>query len=62
MGVSSSYFVPAAERLATEFDVYVHDIPAPGPSDTSDVQPDIPRLAEALVNWMNAQASPGTRW
>lgn len=27
LGVSGSYFVPAAQQLATEFDVYVPDLP-----------------------------------
>jgi pimeloyl-ACP methyl ester carboxylesterase len=54
LGVSGSYFVPAAERLATEFNVYVPDLPGHGLSDTPCVQPDIPGLAQELVNWMDA--------
>jgi pimeloyl-ACP methyl ester carboxylesterase len=41
LGVSGSYFVPAAERLATDFDVYVPDLPGHGLSHTPAVQPDV---------------------
>jgi pimeloyl-ACP methyl ester carboxylesterase len=53
-GISSSYFVPAAERLATEFAVYAPDLPGHGKSDTPREPLDIPRLADALVGWMDA--------
>lgn len=54
LGVSGSYFIPAAQQLAAEFDVYVPDLPRHGLSDTPSVQLDIPGLAEALVDWMDA--------
>jgi 2-hydroxy-6-oxonona-2,4-dienedioate hydrolase len=54
LGVSGAYFVPAAQRLATEFDVYVPDLPGHGLSHTPAVQPDIAGLAQALVDWMDA--------
>jgi 2-hydroxy-6-oxonona-2,4-dienedioate hydrolase len=54
LGVSGTYFVPAAQRLATEFDVYVPDLPGHGLSHTPAVQPDITGLAQALVDWMDA--------
>ena len=53
-GVSSSYFVPAAERLATEFAVYAVDLPGHGKSDTPPEALDVPRLADALVGWLDA--------
>jgi len=53
LGVSGSYFIPAAQRLATEFDVYVPDLPGHGLSDTPEVQPDIAGLAQALIDWMD---------
>ena len=54
LGVSGSYFVPSAQQLATEFDVYVPDLPGHGLSDTPGVQPDILGLAQALVDWMDS--------
>jgi 2-hydroxy-6-oxonona-2,4-dienedioate hydrolase len=53
LGVSGAYFIPAAQRLATEFDVYVPDLPGHGLSDTPEVQLDIPGLAQALIDWMD---------
>lgn len=53
-GVSGSYFVPAAQRLATEFAVYAPDLPGHGKSETPREPLDIPRLADALVGWMDA--------
>lgn len=53
-GVSSSYFVPAAERLATQFAVYAVDLPGHGKSDTPPEALDVPRLADALVAWLDA--------
>jgi 2-hydroxy-6-oxonona-2,4-dienedioate hydrolase len=56
LGVSSSYLVPTAERLATEFAVYAPDLPGHGRSETPRDPMDVPRLADALVAWMDAMA------
>ena len=53
-GISSSYFVPTAERLATEFHVYAPDLPGHGRSDKPDHPLDIPQLADVLRDWMDA--------
>jgi pimeloyl-ACP methyl ester carboxylesterase len=54
LGVSSTYFVPTAERLATEFPVYAPDLPGHGRSETPREPMDVPRLAATLVAWMDA--------
>ena len=53
-GVSSSYFVPMAERLAADFAVYVPDLPGHGRSDTPPRALGVDQLATALLNWMAA--------
>lgn len=52
-GVSSSYFVPTAKRLASEFRVYAPDLPGHGKSATPREPCNIPRFADALVGWMD---------
>lgn len=52
-GVSGTYFLSAAERLATGFPVYVPDLPGHGLSDTPPTALDIPGLAQALMDWMD---------
>lgn len=52
-GVSGAYFVPTAERLATDFAVYVPDLPGHGRSDMPEAPLDVPGLARALVEWMD---------
>jgi 2-hydroxy-6-oxonona-2,4-dienedioate hydrolase len=52
-GISSSYFVPAAELLAAEFNVYAPDLPGHGRSQTPAKSLDIPQMADVLVRWMD---------
>lgn len=52
-GMSSSYFVPTAERLGTRFAVYAPDLPGHGGSDTPRDALDVPQFADALIAWMN---------
>lgn len=54
LGVSGAYFMPAAKRLATAFDVYVPDLPGHGLSGTPASPPDIAGYAQALVDWMDS--------
>jgi 2-hydroxy-6-oxonona-2,4-dienedioate hydrolase len=53
-GVSGSYFIPAAERLAAEFAVYAPDLPGHGRSETPAWPLDVAGLAQALIHWMDA--------
>lgn len=53
-GVSSSYFLPTVERLATQFNVYAPDLPGHGKSDKPLEPLDVPRFADALIAWMDS--------
>lgn len=53
-GVSSSYLVPIAERLAAEFPVWAPDLPGHGRSDKPEKILRVPELADALRAWMDA--------
>jgi 2-hydroxy-6-oxonona-2,4-dienedioate hydrolase len=54
LGVSSRYMVPIAAELADEFAVYAVDLPGHGRSDTPALALDVPALAAALAQWMDA--------
>ncbi|MFL6656213.1 MAG: alpha/beta fold hydrolase [Sulfurifustis sp.] len=54
-GMSSTYFMPTAERLARRFIVYAPDLPGHGKSRTPRRALDIPQLADALIAWMEAK-------
>jgi 2-hydroxy-6-oxonona-2,4-dienedioate hydrolase len=53
LGVSSSYFVPTAERLAAHFAVLAPDLPGHGRSDALSPVPDVKALAEIGLEWMS---------
>jgi pimeloyl-ACP methyl ester carboxylesterase len=55
-GISSSYFVPLAKRLAPHFDVYVPDLPGHGKSATPPRPLDVPALGAALHAWLDANS------
>lgn len=58
LGVSSAYFVPFAERLATRFCVYAPDLPGHGHSDTPAAPLGIAALSRALLDWMDVAQIP----
>jgi 2-hydroxy-6-oxonona-2,4-dienedioate hydrolase len=53
-GMSSSYMVPIARRIAAEFPVYAPDLPGHGRSEKPERTLTVPELAEALRAWMDA--------
>jgi pimeloyl-ACP methyl ester carboxylesterase len=52
-GMSSSYMVPIAKRLAVEHAVFAPDMPGHGRSDDPERALSIPELAEFLCAWMD---------
>jgi 2-hydroxy-6-oxonona-2,4-dienedioate hydrolase len=53
LGVSSTYFIPSAERLAVHFAVFAPDLPGHGRSNAMRFRPDIGDLAGIALRWMN---------
>ncbi len=52
LSVSGTYMVPTAMRLATDYPVYVPDLPGFGKSAKPSHIFDIPELTDALAGWM----------
>ncbi|PMR73254.1 alpha/beta fold hydrolase [Billgrantia endophytica] len=53
-GLSGRYMIPTARELASDFPVYVPDIPGYGDSGDPGEVLSIPRMSEWLVAWMDA--------
>jgi 2-hydroxy-6-oxonona-2,4-dienedioate hydrolase len=58
LGVSGTYMLPTARRLAVDHDVYVPDLPGYGRSERPPHTPDVPQLADALAAWVRAAGPP----
>ena len=56
--VSSRYMIPAAERLASSFRVYLPELPGFGKSEKPDHYQDLDQMADTLVAWMTAIGLP----
>jgi 2-hydroxy-6-oxonona-2,4-dienedioate hydrolase len=54
--IASAYMVPTAERLAPFCHVYVPDLPGYGKSYKPPITLTLPRLADALAEWLDALA------
>lgn len=52
--VASRYMISMAELLASKYRVYVPDFPGYGDSDKPDEALELPELADALCQWMDA--------
>jgi pimeloyl-ACP methyl ester carboxylesterase len=52
--LASRYMIPTAELLASKYRVYVPDFPGYGDSDKPDEALELPELADALCQWMDA--------
>jgi 2-hydroxy-6-oxonona-2,4-dienedioate hydrolase len=53
-GVSSSYFIPTAERLARNLAVFAPDLPGHGRSEALAPTPTVEDLAGIALEWMDA--------
>ena len=58
LGVSGTYFLPLAKRLALRYRTYVPDLPGTGRSSTPAAPLGIPELADSLAAWSQT-AGPG---
>lgn len=55
LGVSCRYLLPTAKILEPILSVYAPDLPGSGRSETPRDVLDLPKLAETLLRWMDAQ-------
>jgi pimeloyl-ACP methyl ester carboxylesterase len=58
LGVSGTYMLPTAQRLAADHDVYVPDLPGYGKSERPSHTLYLPELADALAAWVRAAGPP----
>lgn len=54
LGLSGRYMIPTAEILASDYRVWVPDLPGFGDSDKPRKVLDIPKLADWLAGWIEA--------
>jgi 2-hydroxy-6-oxonona-2,4-dienedioate hydrolase len=54
MVVSSLFMAPLSRRLAPEFPVYTPDLPGFGNSEAPSYSLNVPQMADALAEWMEA--------
>lgn len=53
LGVVSPYMIPLAQRLASQFRVYIPELPGFGESSKPKKVLDVPALAASLLEWMD---------
>lgn len=53
LGVASSYMIPLAQRLASQFRVYIPEFPGFGESSKPEKVLDVTSMAASLLEWMD---------